>query len=106
VWLQNRGNLAAKDAKVQVWWERGSQGRVLVGERVVPNVAARCTGTAVLKFTWQPASLPPGGVTLTAVASPGANESDLLAENNSARIRFLVGPVEIASRVYLPTLFQ
>lgn len=106
VWLQNRGNLASKDAKVQVWWERPGQSRVLVGERAVKSVAARCTQMVVMKFTWTPASLPPGGVTLTAEAIPSAAESDPVADNNRAQIRFLVGPLNIVSTVYLPTVMH
>lgn len=106
IWVQNRGNLAASNAKVQVWWERGSQGRVLVGERTLKSIAARCNQMAVVKFSWQPGSLPPGGVTLTAEVTVGAGESDLLADNNRAQIRFLAGPLNIVSTVYLPALFQ
>ncbi|MCC6168921.1 MAG: hypothetical protein IT329_16995 [Caldilineaceae bacterium] len=106
VWVQNRGNLAAGNAKVQVWWERGSQGRVLVGERMIKRIAARCNQMAVVKFSWQPGSLPPGGVTLTAEVAMGAGESDPLADNNRAQIRFLAGPLNNVSTVYLPALFQ
>src|SRR5690606_17814148 len=72
VLIQNRGTLPATNATVKLYWDQGSRGRVLVDERVVQTVTARCAQMHTVQLAWQPASLPLGYQVLVAEITPGS----------------------------------